>query len=100
MHRHPARRPARGQRPDLRARAGRPADRPLLIGSHKANFGHTDSAAGILGLLKAMLVARHGVVPPQINVAQPMDLVTRRKQGYASRPHRRRFPVTAPAMSG
>ncbi|MBO0514009.1 acyltransferase domain-containing protein, partial [Streptomyces beijiangensis] len=61
--------------------AGRPADRPLLIGSHKANFGHTDSAAGILGLLKAMLVARHGVVPPQINVAQPMDLVTRKETG-------------------
>jgi acyl transferase domain-containing protein/acyl carrier protein len=51
--------------------AARPADRPLLIGSHKANFGHLDSAAGILGLLKAMLVVRHGTVPPQIKLAEP-----------------------------
>lgn len=55
--------------------AGRSPERPLLVGSHKANFGHTDSAAGVLGLLKAILVARHGTVPPQINVDDPMDLL-------------------------
>ncbi|WP_435205201.1 beta-ketoacyl synthase N-terminal-like domain-containing protein [Micromonospora sp. bgisy143] len=49
----------------------RAPERPLLVGSHKANFGHLDSAAGILGLLKALLVARAGVVPPQIKLAQP-----------------------------
>ncbi|MET7704754.1 beta-ketoacyl synthase N-terminal-like domain-containing protein [Micromonospora sp. NPDC005413] len=49
----------------------RPPERPLLIGSHKANFGHLDSAAGILGLLKGLLVARTGMVPPQIKLAQP-----------------------------
>ncbi|MCX4800050.1 MULTISPECIES: type I polyketide synthase [unclassified Streptomyces] len=56
--------------------AGRDPDRPLRIGSHKANFGHTDSAAGVLGLLKGILVARHGVAPPQINVDTPMELLT------------------------
>ena len=54
--------------------ADRDPRRPLLVGSHKANFGHTDSAAGVLGLLKGILVARHGTVPPQINVDQPIDL--------------------------
>ncbi|MEV4212401.1 beta-ketoacyl synthase N-terminal-like domain-containing protein [Micromonospora sp. NPDC049662] len=49
----------------------RAPERPLLVGSHKANFGHLDSAAGILGLLKGLLVARSGVVPPQIKLAQP-----------------------------
>ncbi|MGV9214144.1 type I polyketide synthase [Micromonospora sp. RB23] len=49
----------------------RAPERPLLVGSHKANFGHLDSAAGILGLLKGMLVARNGVVPPQIKLTQP-----------------------------
>ncbi|MFI5928414.1 type I polyketide synthase [Micromonospora sp. NPDC051543] len=49
----------------------RAPERPLLVGSHKANFGHLDSAAGILGLLKGLLVARTGVVPPQIKLAQP-----------------------------
>jgi acyl transferase domain-containing protein len=55
--------------------ARRDPGRPLLIGSHKANFGHTDSASGVLGLLKGILVARHGTVPPQINVDTPMDLL-------------------------
>lgn len=46
--------------------------KPLLVGSHKAIFGHLDSAAGIVGLLKAITVVRDGVVP-----AQPaMDALT------------------------
>ncbi|HET8683417.1 MAG TPA: beta-ketoacyl synthase N-terminal-like domain-containing protein, partial [Micromonosporaceae bacterium] len=49
----------------------RPPDQPLLIGSHKANFGHLDSSAGILGLLKAILVVRNGVAPPQIKLDRP-----------------------------
>ncbi len=39
--------------------------KPLLVGSHKAIFGHLDSAAGIVGLLKAITVVRDGVVPSQ-----------------------------------
>ncbi len=55
--------------------SAREPDRPLLVGSHKANFGHLDSAAGILGLLKGVLVARHGVVPPQIHLNEPTAAV-------------------------
>lgn len=44
----------------------RPQDaQPLLVGSHKAVFGHLDSAAGIVGLLKAITVVRDGVIPAQ-----------------------------------
>lgn len=44
----------------------RPQDaQPLLVGSHKAVFGHLDSAAGIVGLLKAITVVRDGVIPSQ-----------------------------------
>ncbi|RKN43915.1 type I polyketide synthase [Streptomyces hoynatensis] len=44
---------------------GRPADRPLLVGSAKANVGHLEAAAGATGLLKAALVLTHRQVPPQ-----------------------------------
>ncbi|MEU3049766.1 beta-ketoacyl synthase N-terminal-like domain-containing protein [Streptomyces sp. NPDC006984] len=40
------------------------AGAPVLLGSAKANLGHTESAAGVLGLLKAVLSLRHRAVPP------------------------------------
>src|SRR4029077_4383450 len=39
--------------------------------SVKANIGHTMSAAGIAGLIKAVLVLRHGTVPPQVGCDEP-----------------------------
>ena len=50
---------------------GRGPDKPLLIGSLKANIGHTEAAAGIAGLIKAMLVLEHRTIPPQINISRP-----------------------------
>ncbi|GLP77826.1 polyketide synthase [Mycobacterium antarcticum] len=39
----------------------------VLLGSAKSNFGHTESAAGTLGLIKAILELQHGVVPPMVH---------------------------------
>ena len=44
-----------------------------LVGSIKSNLGHTDAAAGVTGFIKAMLVAKHGVVPPTVNHDKPTD---------------------------
>jgi acyl transferase domain-containing protein len=41
------------------------------LGSVKANIGHMDTAAGVAGLIKAVMAAKHGVIPPQINFEQP-----------------------------
>ncbi|ROP35040.1 type I polyketide synthase [Saccharothrix texasensis] len=44
---------------------------PLPIGSVKTNLGHLESASGMPGLFKAMLVLRHGVVPPSLHGERP-----------------------------
>lgn len=47
------------------------AARPAAIGSIKANIGHTKAAAGLAGLLKAVMVAREGVIPPITGCGEP-----------------------------
>src|SRR5882757_7366117 len=51
--------------------ADRPEDAPLLIGSIKTNLGHLETAAGIAGLLKAMLVLEHKKIPASLHFRTP-----------------------------
>jgi acyl transferase domain-containing protein/NADPH:quinone reductase-like Zn-dependent oxidoreductase/acyl carrier protein len=46
---------------------GQGREAKLPIGSIKSNLGHMESASSIAGLAKAMLVLRHGVVPPGLH---------------------------------
>lgn len=45
--------------------------KPLSVGSSKANFGHTDSAAGMAGLIKVLMMFKHRCIPPQPNFQTP-----------------------------
>jgi acyl transferase domain-containing protein len=52
-------------------REGRDAGRPLRIGSVKTNFGHTEAASGLAGLLKVVLSLDHETIPPHLHLRQP-----------------------------
>lgn len=53
----------------------RERDRPCLVGSVKSNIGHTEAAAGLVGLLKAALAIQHRTIPPTLHVRQPADVL-------------------------
>ncbi|MEU5100172.1 beta-ketoacyl synthase N-terminal-like domain-containing protein [Streptomyces sp. NPDC020996] len=50
---------------------GRPADRPLLVGSVKTNIGHLEPAAGAAGMLKVVLALQHEKLPRHLHLNDP-----------------------------
>ncbi|MER0239565.1 beta-ketoacyl synthase N-terminal-like domain-containing protein [Fulvimarina sp. MAC8] len=47
------------------------AGRTCAIGSVKGNLGHMDAAAGMGGIIKAILAMQNGKIPPSINFDRP-----------------------------
>jgi acyl transferase domain-containing protein len=80
------------------------------LGSVKSQIGHTKSAAGAAGLLKALMAVHHRVLPPTIKVDKPnpgLDLpksafhITTRARPWVRNPeHPRRASVSAFGFGG
>ncbi|MDR3538267.1 MAG: beta-ketoacyl synthase N-terminal-like domain-containing protein [Acetobacteraceae bacterium] len=52
------------------AHRGAPAG-SVALGSAKSNIGHTETAAGVAGLIKAVLMLQHGTLVPTLHAATP-----------------------------
>lgn len=50
---------------------GQAREKPLPIGSVKANLGHMEAASGMAGLVKAILALQHRALPPQLHLETP-----------------------------
>lgn len=91
-----------------RVQAGRPADRPIVLGTVKSNIGHLEAAAGIAGLIRAIEILRRGEIPAHLHLdnpsphipwgAYPFEVRTERKAWIGEGP--RRAGVSSFGFSG
>ena len=50
---------------------GRDVASPLLLGSAKSNIGHSESAAGVVAMIKVLEALKHDTIPQTINFTEP-----------------------------
>jgi acyl transferase domain-containing protein/thioesterase domain-containing protein len=70
------------------------------LGSVKSNLGHTDAAAGVTGLVKAVLAVEHGLVPPSLHVTRPNPRVDWDSSPFVVSTSLTSWPLPGPRRAG
>jgi enediyne polyketide synthase len=73
---------------------------PAVIGSIKANIGHTKAAAGIAGLIKATLAVEAGVIPPTTGCEDPHSELERQSPSIKVLKKAELWPTDLPLRAG
>jgi enediyne polyketide synthase len=94
-----------GDATELRAfsgarRAADPDAAPAAISTVKGNFGHTKAAAGVAGLIKAVLAVRHQIIPPATSHFDPHPELTGPRPALRVPDRAELFPAGAPVRAG
>ncbi|MGA8544588.1 MAG: type I polyketide synthase [Mycobacterium sp.] len=88
---------------------GRPEQSPLLIGTAKSNLGHLEAAAGMAGLIKAVLAVQRASIPANLHFHNPNPhipfdqlrlKVVAEQRNWPHTPHPRRAGVSSFGFGG
>ena len=79
---------------------GRPKDKPLLVGSVKANISHLEAAGGSSGLIKTVLAIAHGTIPQQIHFDEPSPHIPWKRMPIEMVRENRSWPETKRKTAG
>lgn len=81
-------------------RSADPLAAPAVIGSIKAMIGHTKAAAGIAGLIKAVLAVHHEVLPPTVGCTDPHPVLCEESPALRVLPRAEPWPQAEPVRAG
>jgi len=73
---------------------------PATVSTIKANIGHTKAAAGIAGLIRAVMAVQTQILPPQTNCERPHPILAKCGCPVRVLKHAELWPSTLPLRAG